>query len=49
MRHTVEITSMMAVVSPLFSENIGVMIIAVIITALFTYLIHKHNGRIGTN
>jgi len=49
MRHTIEITSMMFVVSPLFSESVGVMIMAVIITAIFTYLIHKNNGRIGTN
>jgi len=48
MRQVIEISSMMIVVSPLFSESIGIIIVAVITTAFFTYLTHTRNG-IRTN
>jgi len=49
MRSAVESAAMIVVVSPLFSEPTTVMIIAAIITIIFTYLTHTRKNGIRTN
>ena len=48
-KSTSEISSMTAVISPLFLEPKILMIVAIILAILFTFLTHKKNGRIRTN